>query len=214
MGREPLAENGEITDLRNWLERVGVNSLYDLSKWDHRGDWAGWDFLGVPPRLSQQQSTLVDLLEEASPVNRFIKDRWGWGKTGVYTTTTGYRALQVTRNTSHTPAFWKRVWDHLSIPKVNFFFWTLMHNQILTGDNLEKRNIVGPHRCVLCNNNSETSQHLSWISYLPKRYGRFFFRTFRFLSHLRTRLQSFSLHGIQYTPSAFRLNLSGPKYGQ
>jgi hypothetical protein len=27
-------------------------------------------------------------------------------------------------------------------------------------DNLEKRNIVGPPRCVLCNNNSETTQHL------------------------------------------------------
>jgi hypothetical protein len=160
MGREPLAENGEISDLRKWLERAGVYTLYDLSKWDHRGDWAGWDFLGVPPRLSQQQSTLVDLLEEAAPVNRFIKDRWGWGKTGVYTTAAGYRALQATRNISHPPAFWKRVWDHLSIPKVNFFFWTLMHNKILTGDNMEKRNIVGPHRCVLCNNNSETSQHL------------------------------------------------------
>ena len=30
----------------------------------------------------------------------------------------------------------------------------------LTGDNLEKRNIVGPHRCALCTNNFETAQHL------------------------------------------------------
>jgi hypothetical protein len=142
------------------MERAGVNSLYDLSKWDQRGDWAGWDFHGVPARLSLQQSMLEDLLEDAAPVNRTMKDRWGWGQTGVYTTAAGYRALQASRNSSQTPAFWKNVWEPLAIPKVNFFFWTLVHNKLLTGDNLEKRNIVGPHRCVLCSNNSETAQHL------------------------------------------------------
>jgi hypothetical protein len=160
MGREPLAENVDITDLRDWMERAGVNSLYDLSKWDEHGDWAGWDFHGVPARLSLQQSTLVDLLEDTTPVNRTMKDSWGWGQTGVYTTVGGYRILQASRNSSQTPDFWKNVWEPLAIPKVNFFFWTLVHNKLIMGDNLEKRNIVGPHRCVLCNNNSETAQHL------------------------------------------------------
>lgn len=31
MGCDPLAENKEISELRNWLERAGVNSIYDLS---------------------------------------------------------------------------------------------------------------------------------------------------------------------------------------
>jgi ribonuclease HI/exonuclease III len=160
MGREPLAENEDITDLRDWLQRAGVNRLYDLSKWDEHGDWAGWDFHGVPARLSQQLSTLEDMLEDAAPVNRTMKDSWGWGQTGVYTMAEGYRNLQASRNNSQTPAFWKSVWEPLAVPKVNFFFWTLVHNKLLTGDNLEKRNIAGPHRCVLCNNNSETAQHL------------------------------------------------------
>jgi hypothetical protein len=160
MGKEPLAENENIAELRDWLERAGINNLYDLSKWDQRGEWAGWDFHGIPARLALQQSTLEDLLEDAAPVNRSMKDRWGWGKTGVYTTAEGYNLLQASRNNSQTPAFWKDVWEPLAIPKVNFFFWTLVHNKILTGDNLEKRNIVGPHRCALCNNNAETTQHL------------------------------------------------------
>jgi exonuclease III len=181
MGREPLAENDEIADLRDWLERAGVIRLYDLSKWDHRGDWAGWDFHGVPPRLSQQQSILVDLLEDVAPVNRTTKDRWGWGQTGVYTSAAGYRALQASRNISHTPAFWKRVWDQLSIPKVNFFFWTLMHNKILTGDNMEKRNIVGPHRCALCNNNFETSQHLFMDCTFAKEVWGLFLQDFQII---------------------------------
>ncbi|MCY6524894.1 hypothetical protein, partial [Actinobacillus pleuropneumoniae] len=43
MGKEPLAENVDITNLRDWLKQAGVNNLYDLSNWDQRGDWAGWD---------------------------------------------------------------------------------------------------------------------------------------------------------------------------
>ena len=35
-----------------------------------------------------------------------------------------------------------------------------MHNKLLTGENLEKRNIAGPHRCELCRSNPETTQHL------------------------------------------------------
>ena len=105
MGRQPLAENADITEPRDWLERAGVNKLYDLSKWDQRGDWAGWDFHGVPPRLSQQQSVLEVLLKEVAPVNRTMKDRWGWGQTGIYTTAEGYRALQAARNSSQTTSF-------------------------------------------------------------------------------------------------------------
>ena len=47
-----------------------------------------------------------------------------------------------------------------SSPESQFFFWTLIHNKILTGDNLVKRNFAGPHWCALCRSNAETSQHL------------------------------------------------------
>lgn len=75
-------------------------------------------------------------------------------------TTGGYRTLQDSRNSSQNPTFWKNVWDPLALPKLNLFFWTLAHNKVLTRDNMEKMNIAGPHRCVLCSNNSEISQHL------------------------------------------------------
>jgi len=35
-----------------------------------------------------------------------------------------------------------------------------MHKKILTGENLIKRNIVGPHRCTLCKEATETMDHL------------------------------------------------------
>ena len=68
--------------------------------------------------------------------------------------------LQPQRDKSLPARFWMEVWNSTALPKVNFFFWTLVHNKQLTGDNLQKRKIAGPHRCVLCCNNSETAQHL------------------------------------------------------
>jgi hypothetical protein len=56
MDRDPLKDNDEITDLKEWLERAGINSVYDLSKWDSHDDWKGWDFYGVPDRLKHNKA--------------------------------------------------------------------------------------------------------------------------------------------------------------
>jgi hypothetical protein len=100
MDRDPLKDNEEIADLKNWLERAGIHSVYELSKWDSHDDWIGWDFFGIPDRLNHQKCILEDLLEEAAPVNRNMKDSWGWGKTGSYTIAEAYNTLQPLRNSS------------------------------------------------------------------------------------------------------------------
>eukprot|EP00253_Pinus_taeda_P023182 PITA_23182 len=94
MGKEPLKDKEDIVELRDWLTQARVNTIFELSKWDQRGDWIGWDFHGIPEKLIHQQTMLEDLLEEATPTNRYMNDKWGWGQTGVYTTAAGYRALQ------------------------------------------------------------------------------------------------------------------------
>ena len=55
---------------------------------------------------------------------------------------------------------WKQVWDLIDLPKVNFFFWILMHKKKPTGENMIKRGIVGPHRFSLCCSAIETMDHL------------------------------------------------------
>ena len=34
MGSEPLAENDDIADIRNWLEHAGVSIISNISSWD------------------------------------------------------------------------------------------------------------------------------------------------------------------------------------
>ena len=54
----------------------------------------------------------------------------------------------------------EKVWHLYSIAKINSFIWTLMHNKLLTTENLRKRGIAGPSRCALCNSEAETSNHI------------------------------------------------------
>jgi hypothetical protein len=63
-------------------------------------------------------------------------DKWGWGKTGIYTTAQGFTSLQSHQASIESTSLWKQVWDPLGLPKVNFFFWVLMHKKVLTGENL------------------------------------------------------------------------------
>ena len=71
---------------------------------------------------------------------------------------------------------WKKVWQTDYIPQVNRFIWILLHNKLLTAENLKKRGISGPSRCILCNSDEETISHLFlqcsfshliWRSVLP-----------------------------------------------
>ena len=77
--------------------------------------------------------------------------------------------------------FWKLVWHPDSIPKVNTFIWLLLHNKLLTAENLRKRGILGPSRCALCHSSEESSSHLflqcefsrlAWKLILPTAFNR------------------------------------------
>eukprot|EP00253_Pinus_taeda_P027195 PITA_27195 len=160
MGRNALIHNEEIAGLRDWLTAAGKTRLSDISKWDLNGDWVDWAIPAPPAHLQQQKLILVNLLIDAAPIHSSIQDRWGWGRSGEYTAAEGYKAYQTTGNSNHSPALWKSIWDPAALPKVNFFAWTLIHNKILIGDNLNKRSFAGPHWCALCRCNAETTQHL------------------------------------------------------
>ena len=49
------------------------------------------------------------------------------------------------------------------LPKIDMFIWTLLHEKVLTGENLEKRGFIGPFRCPLCSEASENINHLFLI---------------------------------------------------
>ena len=115
---------------------------------------------GAAGELQPKFNSLKEKLTGCAPLHQNIKDKYGWGIRGVYTTALGFKSLQQNQDPIRNKKLWRFVWDSMGLPKFNFFSWLLAHRKVLTGENLTKRGIVGPHRCPLCCNEEETIDHL------------------------------------------------------
>eukprot|EP00253_Pinus_taeda_P031968 PITA_31968 len=177
MGHPPLFENNEIAGIRAWLRSRGIRKIEDLVEWDEDDNWKCWNLPNIPEHLIEQLNLFIAEIADFAPVHKNEEDSWGWGQTGVYSAKQGYIQMQSKKDSVHPEGVWKLIWECFSIPKINFFFWTLFQNKILTGENLCKRNIAGPHRCVFCKKPLETSAHIflecefaqkTWSSFLAE----------------------------------------------
>jgi hypothetical protein len=52
------------------------------------------------------------------------------------------------------------IWQAATVPKCKFFDWLVMHNRVLTVDNMTKKNWPCNHQCLLCLCLHETTDHL------------------------------------------------------
>eukprot|EP00253_Pinus_taeda_P020773 PITA_20773 len=150
----------KVPDLRVWLRSRGIRKIEDIMEWDDDDNWKSWNLPNIPEHLNDQLNLLTAEIADFTPVHKDEEDTWGWGQTGVYSAKQGYLQMQSKKDSVHPEGVWKQIWESFSIPKINFFFWTLFQNKILTGENLCKRNIAGPHRCVFCKKALETSVHI------------------------------------------------------
>ena len=83
-----------------------------------------------------------------------------WGNTREYTVGLGYKLIQSERDPNSQQKLWNMVWLPFGLPKVNFFSWLPGHKKIPTRENMAKRGLLGPHRCLLCCKYLETIDHL------------------------------------------------------
>ena len=114
-----------------------------------KGHWSGWKELSPPAHLAIAADTLFSSLHGMSPTRVLAKDRISWGKAGEYNAKEGYKKISM--ESIEADKIWKKVWHTDSIPKVNSFIWILLHNKLLTAENLRKRGINEPSWCPLCN---------------------------------------------------------------
>ena len=82
---------------------------------------------------------------------------WRWSADGEYSSSSAYK-IQFTTNFCKTNI--NPIWKAKTEPKCRFFAWTLLHNKILTSDNLQKRGWPCNQNCSLCNGSPETAAHL------------------------------------------------------
>ena len=104
---------------------------------------------------------MLNHLQGKMPISARTRDKHGWGScSGIYTAAEGYAAILAIPWASPNPAPWKSLWKFPSIPKIDVFIWTVLHNGILTADNLRKKGWALPSRCPLCTCAEETVDHL------------------------------------------------------
>jgi hypothetical protein len=49
LGNPPLQQDPSLTPLFNWFQEHGLNTLFDISKWNNSsGSWSSWKFNGIP----------------------------------------------------------------------------------------------------------------------------------------------------------------------
>jgi hypothetical protein len=80
-----------------------------------------------------------------------MDDRWEYSSSSAY-------KIQFTTNFCKIKI--NPIWKAKTEPKWRFFAWTLLHNKILTSDNLQKRGWPCNQNCSLCNLSPETAAHL------------------------------------------------------
>ena len=104
-----------------------------------------------------QQYLLWDLLENVLLTNEEDQHLWRHTSNGTFSSNSCYRAFF---RGSITFEPWKRLWKSWAPQKCKFFLWLALRNKCWTADNLGKRGLPHPSSCPLCDQESETVQHI------------------------------------------------------
>ena len=92
-------------------------------------------------------------------LNPVIEDAiyWRWTNDGAYSTSSAYLAQFIG---GYAKCNLLPIWKAKVEPKCRFFAWTLLHNKILTAENLQIRGWSNDPICRLCKQEPEAITHL------------------------------------------------------
>ncbi|WVZ67115.1 hypothetical protein U9M48_016241 [Paspalum notatum var. saurae] len=83
--------------------------------------------------------------------------RWRWEPNGTYSASSAYRACFTGSVRFQGANF---IWKAKVPPKVKFFAWLAAHNRCWTAERRHRRGLQDSDRCALCDQESETIDHL------------------------------------------------------
>jgi hypothetical protein len=131
--------------------------------WNLGQTWRQWKTsnyeLGTPPDLNlsawHQEAGRRKIPRREGP--NIL--RWGDSTLGNFLVKEAYR-IHNNHHNLEADNIWRKIWSKAFWPKVSTFLWLIIHNRILTWDNLRKRGFIGPSMCVLCQSQEETKEHI------------------------------------------------------
>jgi hypothetical protein len=96
-----------------------------------------------------------------------------------------------------------RLWRSWAPQKCKFFLWLAMRNKCWTVDNLEKRGLQHPGSCLLCDQESETIQHILTSCVFARQFWYHLFASFG-MCHLSPRADEDSFEEWRRTSKCIR----------
>lgn len=161
---KPLTDLPELAPLRHVLNQTPSSKVKDLWKpWAADQTWRQWKTshleLEAPPEadLSAWQTEAAHRKIPTKEGPDIL--RWGHSASGNFSIKEAYY-IQGNHHAQEKDTIWDTVWDKILWLKVSTFLWLIIHNRILTWDNLWKRGFIGPSICTLCHSQEETKEHL------------------------------------------------------
>jgi len=146
-----MQEEGKITVVEYWQPKSEPTIWQN---WISREQWH------TPAGLRNVDLFLQDLAKRRILIsNKEDILRWGSNPKGTFNLKEAYKLLAASPD-QQSDHKWKTLWSRGTWPKIKLLSWLVLHNRALTWDNLQKRGFVGPSRCMLCENGSETLNHL------------------------------------------------------
>jgi len=82
---------------------------------------------------------------------------WSWTTDGAYTASSCYLATFHGSTSCHS---WKLIWKTWAPPRVKFFHWLANQDRCWTAERLARHGLQHHPRCLLCDQEPETIQHL------------------------------------------------------
>eukprot|EP00253_Pinus_taeda_P020147 PITA_20147 len=153
-------------ELLEQLDSKGIKMLHQIENPGLSSIWAqGWksaELLDLDVHWRDEWNVFI---QELNRSNVRLKDApdslvWAHAETGRYSPKAGYDFL-MSRKGWAAPVWWAKPLFKLKCPKkARIFFWCALKNKIPTWDILQARFQLGPSRCPLCNDASESISHL------------------------------------------------------
>jgi hypothetical protein len=81
---------------------------------------------------------------------------WTYDSSGKFSTSSCYSIISFI---GVTPVYIPAIWSLMIPARVHIFLWLLSNNNLMTRDNLQKRNLGKPVCCMFCSDN-ESVEHL------------------------------------------------------
>lgn len=117
------------------------------------------DISGSLPAVVIRDFLLIWDLIQGVQLQRGVSDvhRWLPCVSGLYSSKTAYNRFLV-GTTPFEPA--DRIWKSWAPPRCKFFIWLASLNRCWTADRLARRGLEHHDKCLLCDQQEETAQHV------------------------------------------------------